>query len=103
MARRGEVTILEGLPGFASVRAAILRFASTPGSVLTSSNSALIAQARDLVEHDENLLAAYEFGQIEIRPLGLVMTLTAFLIDTSIPRRNSVLQSCSFSIPNNNR
>ncbi|MCH8274005.1 MAG: hypothetical protein IH851_04375 [Armatimonadetes bacterium] len=66
----GRLTLVAGLPGFDSLRRFAERFASSPGAVFTSSNSATLAQVRDYMQSHEAGLRNLEEGRIEIKPLG---------------------------------
>ncbi|MGI8923790.1 MAG: hypothetical protein ACR2HJ_07090 [Fimbriimonadales bacterium] len=77
MPRRGGVTILRVLPGFAAVREAAARFAHAKGTFFTSSNASTIAQLRDHIEANDNLRKHYETGCIRIDLLGSLVRIFA--------------------------
>ncbi|MBA3726279.1 MAG: hypothetical protein H0W86_07455, partial [Armatimonadetes bacterium] len=77
MPRRGGVTILRLLPGFAAVREAAARFSHDKGTFFTSSNASSIAQLRDHIEASDDLRKHYETGSIRIDLLGSLVSVFA--------------------------
>ncbi|HWP31125.1 MAG TPA: hypothetical protein VNK96_05310 [Fimbriimonadales bacterium] len=81
MARLGKVRLVFGLPGYSSLKAFVEEFLNSPGSIFTSTNDAVLAQARDLALAHPIGIRRLEEGSIEVLPLSELTRMFANLTD----------------------